>query len=105
MKCALQRACKVLSEGEFVMDFDSGSGTAADERIRSAMLAGVHAAYELKENIMSAGVRVKSWGHASEVRAGVSTGRLGVKACLPGGAQGEHRELVTSRGLDNEEGC
>ena len=99
------RACKILSEGEFVTDFDSGSGTAADERTRSAMLASAHAAYELKENIMSASVRVRSWGHASKVHAGVSTGRLGVKACLPGGAQGEHGELVAIRGLDNEEGC
>ena len=30
------------------MDFDSGSGSAADERTRSAMLAAAHAAYELK---------------------------------------------------------
>ena len=37
--------------------------------------------------------------------AGVSAGRLGVKACLPGGAQGEHEEVVASRGLDNKEGC
>ena len=51
---------------------------------------------------MSAGVCVRSWGRASEVRVRVSAGRLGVKACLPGGAQGE---LVASRGLDNEEGC
>ena len=51
------------------------------------------------------GVRVRSWGRASEVRAGVSAGRLGVKACLPGGAQCENGELVASRGLDNEEGC
>ena len=36
---------------------------------------------------------------------GVSTRRLGVKACLPKGAQGERGELVSSRGLDNEEGC
>ena len=39
------------------------------------------------------------------MRAGVSIRRLGVKACLPGGAQGERGELVASRGLDNEEGC
>ena len=69
------------------------------------MLAGAHAAYELKENIMSTGVRVRSWGRASKVRAGVSTRRLGVKACLPGGAQGERGELIASRGLDNKEGC
>ena len=50
-------------------------------------------------------MRVRSWGRASEVRAGVSAGRLGVKACLPGGAQCESEELVASRGLDNEEGC
>ena len=50
------------------------------------MLAGAHVAYELMENIMFAGVRVRSWGHASEVRAGVSARRLEVKACLPGGA-------------------
>ena len=66
------------------------------------MLVGAHAAYELKENIMSAGRRVRSWGRAIEVLAGVSAGRLGVKACLPGGAQGERGELVASRGLDNE---
>ena len=36
---------------------------------------------------------------------GVSARRLGVKACLPKGAQGERGELVSSRGLDNEEGC
>ena len=69
------------------------------------MLVSAHAAYELKENIMSAGVCVRSWGRALEVCAGVSAGRLGVKACLPGGAQGERGELVASRGLDNEEGC
>ena len=69
------------------------------------MLVGAHAAYELKENIMFAGVRVRSWRCASKVRTGVLAGRLGVKACLPGGAQGESRELVTSRRLDNEEGC
>ena len=78
------------------MDIDSGSGTATNEHTRSAMLAGTHAAYELKENIMSAGVHVRSWRRASEVRVGVSVGHLGVKACLPGGAQGESRELVTS---------
>ena len=76
-----------------------------DERTRSAMLAGAHAEYELKENIMYAGVRVRSGRHASEVRAGVSAGCLEVKACLPGGAQGESRKLVASRGLNNEEGC
>ena len=69
------------------------------------MLAGVHAAYELKKNIMSAGVRVRSWRCASEVHAGVSAGRLGVKARLPGRAQGERGGLVASRGLENEEGC
>ena len=93
-----------------VTDFDSGSGTTADDRTRSAILAGAHTAYELKENIMSAGMRVRSWGRASEVRAsevraGVSAGRLGVKACLLGGVQCERGELVASRGLDNEEGC
>ena len=88
-----------------VTDFDSGYRTATDKRTRSAMLVGVHEAYELKENIMSAGVRVRSWGCASKVRAGVSAGRLGVKACLPGGVQCERGELVASRGLDNEEGC
>ena len=82
-----------------------GPGQAADECTRSAMLAGVHATYELKENIMSAGVRVRSQRRASEVRTGVSKGRFGVKACLLGGAQGERGELVTSRGLDSEEGC
>ena len=54
------------------------------------MLAGAHATYELKENIMSASVRVRSRRRASEVRVGVSVGRLGVKACLPGEAQGKH---------------
>ena len=98
-------ACKILSGGEFVTDFDSGFGTAADERTRTAMLAGTHTVYELKENIMSAAVCVRSWGCASEVRPGVSAGCLGVKACLPGGAQGEHEELVASRGLGNEKGC
>ena len=29
------------------MDFDSGSGTVANERTRSAVLAGAHASYEL----------------------------------------------------------
>ena len=81
--------CKSLSGGEFVKDFDSVSGTVVDERTRSAMLAGAHVAYELKENIMFAGVRVRIWRRASEVHAGVSAWRLGVKACLPGGAQGE----------------
>ena len=42
---------------------------------------------------MSTGVRVRSWKRGSEVRTGVSAGCLGVKACLLGGAQGEHEEL------------
>ena len=42
------RACKILRGEEFVTDFDSGSRTAAHERTRSAMLVGVHAAYELR---------------------------------------------------------
>ena len=50
------------------------------------MLADAHSTYELKENIMSAGVRVRSWRRASEVRPGVSVGCLGVKTCLPRGA-------------------
>ena len=32
-----------------------GPGQAADKRMRSAMLAGAHATYELKENIMCCG--------------------------------------------------
>ena len=44
------------------MDFDSWSGTATNEHKRSAMLASAHAAYELKENIMSTGVHVRSGG-------------------------------------------
>ena len=48
------KACKILSRGEFVTDFYSGSGTVADKRSRSAMLASAHTAYELKENIMFA---------------------------------------------------
>ena len=99
------RACKILSGGELVADFDSGSRTAVDERTRSAMLAGAHVTNELKENIMSAGVRVRSWRRASEMGTRVSTGSLGVKACLLGGAQGERGELIASRGLYNEEGC
>ena len=35
-----------------MLRFDSGSGIATDERTRSAMLAGTHATYELKENII-----------------------------------------------------
>ena len=69
------------------------------------MLVGVHATYELKENIMSADVHVMSWRRTSEVRAGVSARRLGVKACLLEGEQGEREELVACQGLDNEEGC
>ena len=69
------------------------------------MLVGAHAAYELKEITMSMGMRVKSWRRASAVRVGMSAGRLGVEACLPGGAQGESGELVTGRGLDNEKEC
>ena len=67
-----------------------------DERTGSAMLAGTHAAYELKENIMSTGMRVRSERRTSKVHARVSTGRLGFKACLLGGVQGESRELVAS---------
>ena len=67
-----------------------------DERTGSAMLAGTHAAYELKENIMSTGVRVRSERRTSKVRAGVSARRLGVKACLLGGAQDKSGELVAS---------
>ena len=99
------RVCKILIRGEFVTDFDSGSGTAVGEHTRNAMLVGAHAVYELKENIMFAGMRVKSWRCISEVRAGASAGRLGVEACLLGGAQGKSGEFVASRGLDNEEGC
>ena len=99
------RVYKILSGGEFVKDFNSRFEVAVDERTRSAMLSGAHAKYELKKNIMCAGVRVKSGRRASEVRVGVSIGRLGVKACLPGGAQGERRELVASRGLNNKERC
>ena len=87
------------------MDFDSGSETVADKCSRSAILASAHAAYELKDNIMFAGVCVRSWRNASEVHVGVSAGHLGVKTCLPGGAQGERGELVSSRGLNDEEGC
>ena len=47
------------------------------------MLAGGHATYELKENIMYEGMRARSWRRASEVHVGVSAGRLGVKRCLP----------------------
>ena len=54
---------------------------------------------------MSTSVHVKSWRRASEVCAGVLAGHLGVKARLPGGVRGEREELVTSRGLDYEEGC
>ena len=43
-----------------------------DERTRSDMLAGEHTLYELKDNIMSAGVHVRSWRRASEVHIGVS---------------------------------
>ena len=76
-----------------------------DERTRSAMLAGAHTTYELKDNIMYEGMHVRSWRRASEVHVGVCAGRLGVKICLPRGGQGEHRELVPSQGLDDEEGC
>ena len=55
--------------------------------MRSAILPNTHAAYELKENIMFASMRVRSGRYVSEVRTGVSAGCLGVKACLPGGAQ------------------
>ena len=88
MNVPCMRACKILSGGDFVTDCESGSRTAAEERTRSAMLDGTHVAYELKENIMFAGVRVRSWRSASEMGARVSTGRLGVEACLPRGAQG-----------------
>ena len=47
------------------------------------MLAGVHTTYELKENIMSVSVHVRSWRRSSKVRVGVSAGRLEVKACYP----------------------
>ena len=47
------------------------------------MLAGAHATYELKENIMYEGMRARSWRRALEVHVGVSAGRLGVKRCLP----------------------
>ena len=82
-----------------------GPGQATDERTRSSMLAGAQAAFELKENIIFAGMRVRSWRRALEVHTGVSVGCLGIKACLPGGAQGERVELVASRGLHNEKGC
>ena len=54
------RACKILRGGEFVTDFYSGSETVADKHSRSAMLASAHAAYELNENTMFAGVCVRS---------------------------------------------
>ena len=44
------------------MDFDSWSRTAANKHMRSAMLASAHTAYELKENIMSTGMHVRSGG-------------------------------------------
>ena len=53
--------------GRLVTDFYSGSGTTADEPTKSAMLAGAHAAYELKKNIMSTGVCVGIWGRASKL--------------------------------------
>ena len=53
---------------KFVTDFNSGSGTVVDERTRSVMLAGEHATYELKENIMFAGVHVRSGRRSSELR-------------------------------------
>ena len=68
------------------------------------MLVSAHAEYELKKNIMSAGVCVGSWGHTSEVRAGVLAGRLGVKACLPGGAQGERGSLSLVEDLTMKKG-
>ena len=42
------RVCKILSKGEFVIDFYSGSGTIAEERTRSAMLVGTGATYEVR---------------------------------------------------------
>ena len=60
------------------------------------MLAGAHAAYELKENTRSTGHVCQEWRRVSEVRVGVSIGCLEVKACLPGGAQGERGELIAS---------
>ena len=46
--CPCMRACKILTEGEFVMNFYSRSKTATDERTRSAILAGAHVAYEVR---------------------------------------------------------
>ena len=45
MSCT--RACKILSGGEFVIDFYSRSRTAKDEHMRSVILVGAHAAYEV----------------------------------------------------------
>ena len=42
------RACKILSRGEFVMDFYSGYGIVADESMRSAMLAGIQVGYKVR---------------------------------------------------------
>ena len=53
MKCALHEGVQDFKRGggggEFVTDFYTGSGTPVDERTRSAMLAGAHAAYALKD--------------------------------------------------------
>ena len=52
-----------------VTNFYSGSRTTAHERKRSAMLAGAHAAYEVRRIFtVSTSVRIKSWRCEQECR-------------------------------------
>ena len=78
---------------------------AADKRTRSAMLAGAHAAYELKENIIVCGHKCQEL----EVRFGGarrSVGRTLRSQRMPTRRSARRcGDLVASRGLDNEEGC
>ena len=67
-----------------VTEFYYGFETAANERTRSVMLASAHAVYEVRRiSCIYKSMRVSSWRCDSKVHVGISTGRLGIKACLP----------------------
>ena len=67
-----------------VTEFYYGFETATNERTGSVILASAHGMYEVRRiSCIYTSMRVSSWRCDSKVHAGISTGRLGIKACLP----------------------
>ena len=67
-----------------VTEFYYGFETAGNEHTRSVMLASAHGMYEVRRILcIYTSMRVSSWRCDSKVHAGISTGPLGIKACLP----------------------